>query len=107
MAQRERHGLTDMPVNELQEFTMLYEPRFVRDLGRLLASVHGGSQELMMQDAAGVEQRVVLNPENAEALSSDAVAKLMYDEHYQEVWAQRKSGELFEEMGYPDFFPPR
>ena len=104
MAQRERHGLTDMPVNELQEFTMLYEPRFVRDLGRLLASVHGGSQELMMQDAAGVEQRVVLNPENAEALSSDAVAKLMYDEHYQEVWAQRKSGELFEEMGYPDFF---
>jgi hypothetical protein len=104
MAQRERHGLTDMPINELQEFTKLYEPRFVRDFGRLLGRVHGGTQELTMQDAYGVEQRVILNPENAEALSSDAVAKLMYDAHYQEVWAQRKSSELFDELGYPDFF---
>jgi len=104
LAQRERHGLADMPINELQEFTKLYEPRFVRDLGRLLASVHGGTQELTMQDAAGIEQRVVLNPENAETLSSDAVAKLMFDAHYEQVWAQRKSSELFEEMGYPDFF---
>ena len=57
-----------------------------------------------MRDASGVEQRVVLNPANAETLSSDAVAKLMYDPHYEEVWAQRKSTELFEEMGFPDFF---
>ncbi len=76
MAQRERHGLTDMPINELQEFTKLYEPRFVRDFGRLLGRVHGGTQELSMRDAYGVQQRVILNPENAEALSSDAVAKL-------------------------------
>ena len=32
------------------------------------------------------------------------MAKRLYDDHYEELWAQRKSAELFDELGFPDFF---
>jgi hypothetical protein len=50
------------------------------------------------------EQIRDLRQQDNDALSSDAVAKLLWDEYFETTGAQQQSEHLFAEMGFPDFF---
>lgn len=106
---REKAGMGDAPINEIEAFTRLYEPRFVHALSSILGSGGDGisaigALSLGMDSDDAQDQLLELRSENAETLSSDAVAKLLWDERREEEWAQQKSDELFKEQEFPDFF---
>ena len=75
---RDKTGM-DVPINEVEEFIELYEPLFLSELPRAMR-------------------------EKNRRLSSEEIAKSLFDEHQEEVWAQRKAVELAEEEEYPDYF---
>ncbi|MFH1567145.1 MAG: hypothetical protein ABIL09_04035, partial [Gemmatimonadota bacterium] len=88
---RRRTGL-DAPINELEEFLYRYEPGFLK---------RGFLEELKRESRVG---RTLESDEYSVAVSSDAMAKKLYDEYYEELWARRKAAEIFEELDFPDFF---
>ncbi|HJP29571.1 MAG TPA: hypothetical protein QGF95_03345 [Candidatus Latescibacteria bacterium] len=107
---RKKCGMEDAPINEEEAFTKLYEPKFVQGLSAILARSDGaaisaiGAYSLGLDREEATERILELRQDGADALSSDAVAKLLYDEYEEETWGTQKSEELFEELGFPDFF---
>ena len=71
----------------MEAFTKLYEPKFVQGLSAILARSDGdaisaiGAHSLGLDREEATERILELRQEGAEALSSDAVAKLLYDEY--------------------------
>lgn len=91
LERRKKTGIS-APINELEEFLQLYEPRFLkRDF---LA-------QLKEESRAG---RALEADEYTVTASSDAMAKQLYDEFYEGLWGERKATELFEELDFPDYF---
>ncbi|MDA0337492.1 MAG: hypothetical protein O2782_20200 [bacterium] len=108
-AQRDSSGIPDAPINEAEAFMRQYEPRFVYTLSSILRS--GGAQissmgaHVLGANAADLlEQIRDLRQQDDDALSSDAVAKLLWDDYFETTGAQQQSEHLFKEMGFPDFF---
>ena len=107
---RKKCGMEDAPINEVEAFTKLYEPKFVQGLSAILARSDGdaisaiGAHSLGLDREEATERILELRQEGTEALSSDAVAKLLYDDDEEEEWGALKSKELFEELDFPDFF---
>lgn len=107
IAQRDRSGMPDAPINEIEAFMRQYEPRFVYTLSSLLQSkgeISSMGAHVLGPDADDMLERILDLRAEGDALSSDAVAKLLWDEHFEETGALRQSEHLFEEMGFPDFF---
>ncbi|MFP6646698.1 MAG: hypothetical protein VCF24_24530 [Candidatus Latescibacterota bacterium] len=94
---RKKCGMEDAPINEVEAFTKLYEPKFVQGLSAILARSDGdaisaiGAHSLGLDREEATERILELRQEGAEALSSDAVAKLLYDEYDEEEWGALKS----------------
>ena len=109
LAQRDKSGIPDAPINEAEAFMRQYEPRFVYTLSSILRS-RGAQISSMGAHVLGanaedlLEQIRDLRQQDNDALSSDAVAKLLWDDYFETTGAQRQSEHLFEEMGFPDFF---
>mgnify|MGYP006096550333 CR=1 FL=1 len=108
IAQREKSGMKDSPINEFETFKKLYKPRFVYTLSSILSS-GGPDISTMGAHVLGVDADAMIDKiqhlkQGAETLSSDAVAKLLWDEWHEENWGQEKLEELFEDLGFPDFF---
>lgn len=94
---RKKCGMEDAPINEVEAFTKLYEPKFVQGLSAILARSDGdaisaiGAHSLGLDREEATERILELRQEDAETLSSDAVAKLLYDEYDEEEWGALKS----------------
>ncbi|MBI2505793.1 MAG: hypothetical protein HYW07_21470 [Candidatus Latescibacteria bacterium] len=74
--QQERSGLK-IPIDELEEFIEVYEQKFLR----------------------------LLRPgRKGEPASADQLAKALYDEYQEELWAGLKVAELAEELQFPTLF---
>ena len=86
LKKKEELGL-DVAVSEVDEFLREYEPRLLR------AMRFGGDGRL----GAALEK-------SFREMEPDAIAKALYNEYREEVWAARKAEELCEEMNFPDFF---
>jgi hypothetical protein len=86
LKKKEELGL-DVAVSEIDEFIREYEPKLLR------AMRYGGDGRLgdMLEEGFGDTE-------------PDAVAKALYNEFREEVWAQQKGEELCEELNFPDYF---
>lgn len=107
IAQRDKSGIPEAPINEIEAFMRQYEPRFVYTLSSLLQSqgeISSMGAHVLGADADDMLEQILDLRAEGDALSSDTVAKLLWDEHFEETGAQRQSEHLFEEMGFPDFF---
>ena len=87
MIQKKKESGLDVAINELEEFIGEYEPSLLRAMrfggdGRL-----GAMLEKPFRD-----------------LEPDPIAKALYNEYQQELWAARKADELADEQGFPDRF---
>lgn len=85
-ARRDKWGV-DIAISELGEFVAQYEDKLLKAMrfggdGRMGSAIEGSFREL----------------------APEVVAKSLYNDHIEQMWAERKAAEICEEMAFPDLF---